>query len=395
MQLLSTLNSLDNVADGSTRKLLKTATSSGSGNAVTAVSISGDTLTYTKGESFTKASILPNDAGEIKTKYRIAQKGYTGGNTTYWYYPICTLPADNSSNYASVIISGRIGGWVNDNMSYVSALCWNRGGDGISVLDIAGGATSMSSIWSICDIVLYRDSTSKKTTIYLKCHSYFTFDLDFEFFQSGIEVTYNGTYITTTPSGTLGAQASASNRRMEIINSQAYVAGTQLVKNTDYATTSKGGVIKPSGDFGTYVDSSTGKLMGQVKTYEVYQTANNNLVVSKGTLENVITGKGLTSTSFTQTLTGGTEIGSIKINGTTQKIYAPTPGSVTTSLASPRETYYLTGVQTTTAGQSNLYNSYLSSTYTGIKYVTSTSQEGGSLYVDDREVVTGLYYEIS
>ena len=101
------------------------------------------------------------------------------------------------------------------------------------------------------------------------------------------------------------------------------------------------------------------------------------------------------TTSFTQTLTGGTEIGSIKINGTTQKIYAPTPGSVTTSLASPRETYYLTGVQTTTAGQSNLYNSYLSSTYTGIKYVTSTSQEGGSLYVDDREVVTGLYYEIS
>ena len=94
MQLLSTLNSLDNVADGSTRKLLKTATSSGSGNAVTAVNISGDTLTYTKGESFTKASILPNDAGEIKTKYRIAQKGYTGGNTTYWYYPICTLPAD-------------------------------------------------------------------------------------------------------------------------------------------------------------------------------------------------------------------------------------------------------------------------------------------------------------
>ena len=333
MQLLSTLNSLDNVADGSTRKLLKTATSSGSGNAVTAVSISGDTLTYTKGETFTKASVIPNDAGEIKTRYRIAQKGYTGSNTTYWYYPICVLPADNSNNYASVILSGRIGGWVNDNMSYISALCWNRSGDGISVLDITGGATLMNNIWSRCDIVLYRDSTSKKTSVYLKCNGYFTFDLDFEFFQSGIVVSYDGTYITTTPSGTLGAQASTSNRRMEIINSQAYVAGAKLLKSSDV--------------------------------------------------------------SVSQTLTSGTEVGSITVNGTSTTLYAPTPGSVATSLASARETYYLTGVQTTTAGTTDLYNSYVSSNYTGVKYVTFASQAGGALYVDDKEVVTGLYYEIS
>lgn len=99
--------------------------------------------------------------------------------------------------------------------------------------------------------------------------------------------------------------------------------------------------------------------------------------------------------SVSQTLTSGTEIGEITIDGSTTKLYAPSTGSVNTSLASPQQTYYLTGVQTTAAGQGNLYNSYLSSTYTGIKYVTSTSQEGGSLYVDDREVVTGLYYEIS
>lgn len=391
MQLLSKLNSLDNVADGSTRKLLTTATSSGSGNAVTAVSISGDTLTYTKGESFTKASVIPNDAGEIKTRYRIAQKGYTGYNTTYWY-PICVLPADNSSNYASIILSGRIGGWVNDNMSYISALCWNRSGDGISVLDITGGATSMNSIWNRCDIVLYRDSTSKKTTIYLKCNGYFTFDLDFEFFQSGIEVTYNGTYITTAPSGTLGAQASASNRRMEIIDSQAYVAGNQLISSTDYATSTKGGVIKPA--YSSNVDNN-GKLYAITQAYESYKTMLNSNFISKGTLENVIAGKGLTSTSVSQTLTSGTEVGSITINGIETKLYAPATGSVNTSLASPQQTYYLTGVQTTVAGQGNLYNSYLSSTYTGIKYVTFASQAGGALYVDDKEVVTGLYYEIS
>ena len=333
MQLLSTLNSLDNVADGSTRKLLTTATSSGSGNAVTAVSISGDTLTYTKGESFTKASILPNDAGEIKTKYRIAQKGYTGGSSIYWYYPICVLPADNNSDYASVIISGRIGGWVNDNMSYISALCWNRSGDGISVLDIAGGASSMTSIWGKCDIVLYRDTTSKKTTVYLKSNSYFTFDLDFEFFQSGIEVIYDGTYITTTPSGTLGAQASTSNRRMEVVNSQAYVNGTKLLNSDDV--------------------------------------------------------------SVSQTLTSGTEVGSITINGTQTKLYSPDSSVVNVSLSSPQQTYYLTGVQSTIAGTSTLYNSYISSTYTGVKYITSATSDGGALYVDDKEVVTGLYYEIS
>lgn len=187
MQLLSTLNSLDNVADGSTRKLLKTATSSGSGNAVTAVSISGDTLTYTLGSSF------------------------------------------SLSNHTH----------------------------GVATTNAAG------------------------------------------FMSAADKIKLNG------------------------------------IQN------------------------------------------------------------GATATSFNPILTSGTEIGSITINGTEQKLYAPSTGSVNATLSSPQQTYYLTGVQMTASGQGNLYNSYLSSKYTGIKYVTSTSQEGGSLYVDDREVVTGLYYEIS
>lgn len=103
----------------------------------------------------------------------------------------------------------------------------------------------------------------------------------------------------------------------------------------------------------------------------------------------------LNDVSVSQTLTDGTEIGEITIGSSTTKLYAPLTGNVTTSLASPQQTYYLTGVQTTSAGTGDLYNSYLSNTYTGVKYVTSASSEGGALYVDDREVVTGLYYEIS
>lgn len=52
MKVLSKLDSLDNIQDGNTRKLITKATSSGSGNAVTAVSVSGDTITYTKGSTF-------------------------------------------------------------------------------------------------------------------------------------------------------------------------------------------------------------------------------------------------------------------------------------------------------------------------------------------------------
>ena len=31
----------------------------------------------------TRTSVMPNDNGEIKTKYRIAKKDYTGGVSTY------------------------------------------------------------------------------------------------------------------------------------------------------------------------------------------------------------------------------------------------------------------------------------------------------------------------
>ena len=31
----------------------------------------------------TRTTVMPNDSGEIKTKYRIAKKDYTGGGTTY------------------------------------------------------------------------------------------------------------------------------------------------------------------------------------------------------------------------------------------------------------------------------------------------------------------------
>ena len=69
---------------------------------------------------------------------------------------------------------------------------------------------------------------------------------------------------------------------------------TDYVKNTDYATSSKGGVLKIDNGLGTGV-SNYGVLVGIDKTYSQYNSAYNDLFISKGTLENVITGKGLVS----------------------------------------------------------------------------------------------------
>jgi hypothetical protein len=61
----------------------------------------------------------------------------------------------------------------------------------------------------------------------------------------------------------------------------------EYVKNTNYATGSKGGVIKTSSnDFGTQMNTN-GFLCAFPITNEVYNTADNRLFVSKGTLENI------------------------------------------------------------------------------------------------------------
>ena len=69
---------------------------------------------------------------------------------------------------------------------------------------------------------------------------------------------------------------------------------TNYVKNTDYASGSKGGVFKTAPSFATNV-TSDGYLVNSTKTYNDYQNASANMFVSKGTLDNVIAGKNLVS----------------------------------------------------------------------------------------------------
>ena len=64
-----------------------------------------------------------------------------------------------------------------------------------------------------------------------------------------------------------------------------------FVKSTDFATTTKGGVIKFSQSHGITM-SADGFLMGATRTAEQYTSNSGNMLINKGTLENVLNSKG-------------------------------------------------------------------------------------------------------
>jgi hypothetical protein len=74
------------------------------------------------------------------------------------------------------------------------------------------------------------------------------------------------------------------------------------VKNTDYATSSVGGVVKVGAN-GVSLNN-LGILQAGVSSYSDYQSKTNNYFISKGTLENVITGKDLTTKAYVDGLVG-------------------------------------------------------------------------------------------
>lgn len=78
-----------------------------------------------------------------------------------------------------------------------------------------------------------------------------------------------------------------------------------LVSFTDYASTSKGGVIKVSDANATGVGSA-GNLMALKRSYSEYENGSDYMFIGKGTLENIITGKGLVSnTNYASNDKGG------------------------------------------------------------------------------------------
>ena len=83
---------------------------------------------------------------------------------------------------------------------------------------------------------------------------------------------------------------------------------------TDYASSTAAGVIKISYESGIN-RGSTGYITTRALTYAQYGDAGNGLFVGKGTLENVITGKGLTTKSYVDGLVGDINTALDTING--------------------------------------------------------------------------------
>ena len=99
-------------------------------------------------------------------------------------------------------------------------------------------------------------------------------------------VVVNASYDSTTKELVLTLQNGTTVR----VSIADLVSG--LVSDTDYATASKGGVVKTASNYALNT-SSNGTLQSMTKTYADYLSGYNVMFISKGTLENVITGKEL------------------------------------------------------------------------------------------------------
>ena len=79
---------------------------------------------------------------------------------------------------------------------------------------------------------------------------------------------------------------------------------TNYVTNTDYATSNVAGVMKVSNGV---VVGGTGSVSCSPRTYADYSGLSSSYFISKGTLENVIIGKDLTTKSYVDSLVGNIE----------------------------------------------------------------------------------------
>ncbi len=296
--------------------IAKKATADGNGNNIVNTYATKTELSkkaYTAGYS---------ENGEVKTYNRYSQKGYTGSSSTYWYYKIATLPQDNAGNYASLIVTGRIGGWEAGNMSSLNALIFNRGGDGIVAVDLA--KSSSGNAYSLCDIVCYREDDNT-TSVYLKCKGYFTFDINIETYQQGISLPTTISYVTSV-SGTESAKLSSTSSRLEIYNGKVYVGGNELatnnnvVTNTNNISTNATNITTLQGYFSSGIakkataDGNGNNIVNTYATKSALNITDSNVTTLQGYFSNGIAkkaaadgnGKGITTEYVHTRVDGGT-----------------------------------------------------------------------------------------
>ena len=210
-----------------------------------------------------------------------------------------TNSVDNLTNYTLKSSTGSIINLEIDNTDYIVTLkLKNQDGTIISTdtIDLPLESVVVSGRY---------DNTTKKVILTLENGS----EVDFSVADlvAGLQTEINSSnklasdYVDDTNSGNKFVTASEKQTWNSKIDSSAL---TNYVQNTDYATASTGGVVKPSA--GLSVNASNGQTYCQERDYTTYLTSGGTAFISKGTLENVITGKGLVSnTDYADSTTGG------------------------------------------------------------------------------------------
>lgn len=216
---------------------------------------------YTKTETFTKQEVNNLISAITTMDIQVVQTLPTEDISTTTIYLVPKTTAEQNDAY--------------DEYIYVSN-AWEHIGS--TDIDLSGYQTKIDSSHKLSSDLV--DDTNKTN----------------KFVTSAEKTTWNGKY--TKPSGGIPKTDLASTVQTSLEKADTSIQSSDLtdyVENTDYANTNAAGVIKTSSTYATSM-TNTGVLYGDTITYANYPNTNAGAFISKGTLENVITGKGINPT---------------------------------------------------------------------------------------------------
>ena len=141
-------------------------------------------------------------------------------NEGSWWFKIATLmPIASTDNSGSIRIHGKINGVASTRPVLVDVVIMNRNG-GLNAI----GSIQTNSDWVNADFVVYQDDTTTEATLYLKLTGWNTVDFDISYTDCTYE--YDGTHVTTEPSGTLVWSLKADNSIQKNIGGEMNVSIT-------------------------------------------------------------------------------------------------------------------------------------------------------------------------
>lgn len=178
-------------------------------------------------------------SAKFATKNEVSAYGYNVSKTTIatttQYFKLATLPLahDSDANSASIVINGRLGGFVKGNNGLVSMLIGNRNGEYgfVACYSDAGYNFERS------DIEIYRQEDGS-AIIYIRVSGYYSFDLNVQIkdtitYDSHATFDYNGT--PEEPIGALMWKASTATNKLEVYDGKAFANSKQLAFNEELA----------------------------------------------------------------------------------------------------------------------------------------------------------------